>query len=256
MKKISTLILAMIISFCGLSQDCNIGNEETGPGFVAGNFGANFLLGVKFNLSQVGVLQSLNIIGNGSGSDMQMAIYDDNAGVPNDLVTFTGTTTVTSGIISLPVTPVEVPAGEYWIMAVYNNSTGNSNHSDVNTSATGNVVYYDDQVFGAPIPMNASGFQVYTGQDFLYFAVISCGPLGNEEFSKHEISLSPNPATDFIIFNNLKESTVFKVYDLMGKKLIEMELNPSNNQIDISQLASGAYFLTYNNNMTAKFIKK
>ena len=256
MKKIATLIAMLFIALSAFSQDCNIGNSDgTDPNFIPGNILPNYLLGVSFNLSQVGVLHSLNMIGNGTGANFQMAIYDDNAGVPNNLVTSTAISSVGTGIMSLPVTPVQLAAGDYWIMAVYDNNGSSTNHSNVNYSATGKVVYYDDLPFGNPIPNNASGFLSYTDQDFLYFAEISCGPLSVNEFQENIVSISPNPATDYIVIGNLKENTMFQIYDLAGKKLIEKELSATNNRIDISQLAIGTYLMNYGTSSTAKFVK-
>ena len=184
-----------------------------------------------------------------------MAIYDDNGGVPNNLLTQTAVSTVASGINSLPVTPVELAVGDYWIMAVYDNTGSSTNHSDVNLSATTSVVYYDDLPFGNPIPNNASGFQTYSGQDFLYFAVISCGPLSVQDLHENKLSISPNPASDFIVIGNLKEPTIFKIYDLTGKKIIEKELSASQNQVDVSLLATGTYLINYGSNSVVKFVK-
>ncbi|CAM3422631.1 T9SS type A sorting domain-containing protein [Aequorivita lipolytica] len=256
MKKISTLIVMLSIAFSAFSQDCNIGNsDDTDPNYEGGNILPNYLLGVNFTLSQVGVLQSLNMIGNGTGANFQMAFYNDNGGVPNNLVAQTAISTVGTGINSLPVTPVELAAGDYWIMAVYDNNGSSTSHSDVNLSAASSMVYFDNLPFGNAIPPNASGFQTYTGQDFLYFAVISCGPLSVNEFEENNVSISPNPASDFIVIGNLKENTTFEIYDLTGKKLIENELGTTNNQIDISRLAVGTYLLKYGTNTMTRFVK-
>lgn len=255
MKKISTFILLLFITLTVFSQDCNIGNETTNPDFTTGNFTENYLLGVNFTLTQVGVVQSLNIIGNGTGANFQMALYDDNGGIPNNLVTSTGIGTVGSGVISLAVSPEQIPAGDYWIMAIYDDNGSSTNQSNVDLTASTSIVYYTSLVFGSPIPANASGFATYSGQDFLYFAVISCGPLSIHDFEENSFSISPNPASDYIVVANLKENSKFEIYDLTGKKLIEKELSTSNNQIDISRLAGGTYLLKYGANSISKFVK-
>ena len=56
-----------------------------------------------------------------------MAVYDDNAGVPNNLLASSGLCTVGTGVTSLPVTPILLPAGDYWIMAVYETGGNSSN---------------------------------------------------------------------------------------------------------------------------------
>lgn len=69
MKKISTLVLVLLLAITATSQDCNIGNsDETNPDFLPGSFLENYLLGVNFTLSEVGVLHSLNMIGKGTAA--------------------------------------------------------------------------------------------------------------------------------------------------------------------------------------------
>ncbi|HLW31619.1 MAG TPA: T9SS type A sorting domain-containing protein, partial [Aequorivita sp.] len=109
--------------------------------------------------------------------------------------------------------------------------------------------------FGNPIPTNALDFLKYDGQDFLYFATISCGALSTDNFEETHISVFPNPATDFISIGNLNENKTFIIYDISGKKLLEKELSATNNQIDISQLATGTYFLKNGSGAGVRLIK-
>ena len=171
MKHFNILVL-FFLSLNTFSQNCNIGNENVTNDFTNGNFGANYLLGVKHTLSQVGTLNSINLIGNNTGVGVQMAVYDDNNGVPNNLIAYSSQSFVGNGLTSLPVTPVLLSPGDYWIMAIYQIDGNNSN---VNLTALGNVVYYTPLVYGSAIPTNASGFISYTEQDFLYFLGIDCG---------------------------------------------------------------------------------
>ena len=101
-----------------------------------------------------------------------MAVYDDNGGTPNNLIASSAQSTVGDGLTTLPVTPVLLPAGDYWVMAVYQTE---GNHSNVNHNATGNVVYYQSLTYGEPVPTNASSFSSYTDRDFLYSLSIDCG---------------------------------------------------------------------------------
>ena len=67
MKTKITVWLMLFMAFISFAQDCNIGNTDgDDPLFENGNILPDYLLGVNFTLSQVGVLQSLNIIGNGT----------------------------------------------------------------------------------------------------------------------------------------------------------------------------------------------
>lgn len=241
------------MAFTSFSQDCNIGHWDTSnPDFTIGNFTADYLVGVNFTLSQVGVLHSLNMIGNGSVTSFRMAIYDDNGSAPNNLIAYTDNATVGTGIVTLPITPVQLEAGDYWIMANYNAA---GNHSNVNHVDQSSVVYYTELLFGDPIPTNASAFETYNGQDFLYFAEISCGPLSVNDFEENKFSVLPNPASDYIFISNLKENTTLEIYDLTGKKLMEKEVSVTNNEIDISSHAAGTYLVNIGTSTISKFVK-
>ncbi len=76
-----------------------------------------------------------------------------------------------------------------------------------------------------------------------------------EDFEKNKVTISPNPAREYIVIGNLKENTKFEIYDLTGKKLNENELGATNNQINISDLAVGTYLLKYGANTMTRFIK-
>jgi hypothetical protein len=253
MKQIYFLTL-ILFSLYSYSQNCNIGNEAATSDFIDGGFSSNYLLGVKYTLNAEGTLNSINLIGNGTGEGIQMAVYDDNSGVPNNLIASSSLGTVGSGITSLPITPTLLPAGDYWIMAVYDVG-GNS--SDYNSSATGNTVYYQSLSYGSAIPTNASSFFSYTGQDFLYFLGIDCGnTLSIENFNLvDKISIFPNPTSDYISISNLENLESYLIVNQLGQ---EMKRGIISNQekIDIRNFTNGLYFLKLENGNTIKFIKK
>lgn len=233
--------------------DCNIGNE-TDPGWTPGNFAPDYILGVKFSLSEQGTIYSMNMIGNNSGSNMQMAVYDDNAGVPNDLIVSSGITTVGSGVVTLNITPMVIPQGDYWIMAIYEQQ---GDHSNVDQMANSNTVYYTTVNFGDPLPANASGFLSYVGQDFLYFLDIECEIVGFEDNLEDLISIYPNPIKDILNISlppgiEIQSSTM---YDITGQ---DIETTLDNGILNTSHLTAGFYLLelkTSEGNVTKKIIK-
>ena len=156
---------------CTLPSECNLGNSVNTPDYIDTNFASNYLAGIKYSLPQEGTLNSINLIGNNTNANVQMAVYDDNNGVPNNLVASSSNSMVGSGRITLPVTPVVLPAGDYWIMAVYDTA---GLHTKTNSTITENTVYYQNLTFGDLIPSNASDFSNFSGGDFLYFLDITC----------------------------------------------------------------------------------
>ena len=95
-----------------------------------------------------------------------MAVYDDLNGVPNNLISESGTAAVIIGIVTLPVTPVVLPAGDYWVMVSFDVTGQHVKRIPL----TGNLGYYQALTFGSPAPSNASTFiQTTPNVDQLYF---------------------------------------------------------------------------------------
>ncbi|GAA4291486.1 T9SS type A sorting domain-containing protein [Aestuariibaculum suncheonense] len=83
--------------------------------------------------------------------------------------------------------------------------------------------------------------------------------LSNEEFSIKSISLSPNPAKDFLTLNipNSVNLKTVSIYNILGKEIINTSY--LGNKINISNLTSGMYLLklsTTDSNITKRFIKQ
>jgi hypothetical protein len=58
----------------------------------------------------------------------------------------------------------------------------------------------------------------------------------------NQVEIYPNPASDFIILNNLNEETQIEIFNLSGKKL-EERLYTKRSRLDIRNLARGIYFI-------------
>jgi hypothetical protein len=74
----------------------------------------------------------------------------------------------------------------------------------------------------------------------------------NNQSTTNTISIYPNPVSDIIYFNNNKPIFI-EVYDVIGQKKIATKVT---NQLNISTLHTGVYFLKIDENNTIKFIKK
>jgi hypothetical protein len=80
------------------------------------------------------------------------------------------------------------------------------------------------------------------------------------KFSERNIIVYPNPAIEFIVFDNvnISESATITVFDIQGKKVIERPLS-GNNQISVSNLPKGLYLYKLNNGGTVysgRLVKK
>lgn len=175
-KSTLTFFFHVFILFSANSQ-CSFGNEN--PGFPGpSSYGANYLLGVKYNCPNAMTIDALHLYGLGTNSNVQMAIYEDNMGVPGNLLAASALGVVGTGDISLAIPPTSLNAGDYWIMAIYDNIGGTNGHTNY-TTTTSKTVYYTSLTFGSPIPTNASGFTNYCCQDFQYWATGSAQSTDN-----------------------------------------------------------------------------
>ncbi|MFP3577859.1 T9SS type A sorting domain-containing protein, partial [Brevibacillus sp. SIMBA_040] len=79
----------------------------------------------------------------------------------------------------------------------------------------------------------------------------------SETLIKSDISIYPNPATDFIFIKNLKGINTYKIFDTSGRIVQQNILNTES--IDITALSKGNYILQIvlkDKTQTFKFIKK
>jgi S-formylglutathione hydrolase len=77
-------------------------------------------------------------------------------------------------------------------------------------------------------------------------------------FSKNELTVYPNPATNHLFLSGGDQTLSVKITDLNGRILLKT-LNTKGSAIDVSSLKSGIYFLSafnINDNSTIKFYKK
>lgn len=251
MKKTLAILVALITFSISFSQDCNIGNEDpTGFNDHQG-FNPDYLFASSYTLVQEGTLNSINIIGNNSGANFRMAVYDDNGGNPNNLIAESGIGVVGDGIISMPVTPTLLPPGVYWIAFIFSTL---DDHSTASDTASDHITFYDSLPFGDPLPANWTSGLSYAGFDYLVFLEISC-TLGIEDnIAMNNLVIVPNPSSDFIEIVGLKESEIYTTYNILGAKVIEGNIQPDE-RININNLPNGMYFIQLGNGQTIKLLK-
>ena len=257
MKKILLTVFTALLTLNGFSQDCNIGNQVETSNFTTGSsFGSERITGNKFKLSQLGTLKSFGYVGNLSGSEIRMALYSDKNGLADSLITFTSNTAIVKGIASISVTPIELPAGDYWICAVYKVS---GNHMKMYNESVKTTKYCGAEVlFNDPFPSNSSSFSYYTGLQFLYFLNIDCGntlSVENGLNANQGVEIYPNPSSSFVKISGVSNNTGYFIVDATGKTVATGVLT-ENTEINIESLTSGLYFINFNNGtQSIKFVK-
>ncbi|WP_299383082.1 T9SS type A sorting domain-containing protein [uncultured Lacinutrix sp.] len=81
--------------------------------------------------------------------------------------------------------------------------------------------------------------------------------LSVDEFAVNAISIFPNPTNGILSFKNIKEEYNVAVFNMLGQKVKDQTINTSANLMDVSNLATGTYFIKFNGVDTVlKFIKE
>ncbi len=103
----------------------------------------------------------------------------------------------------------------------------------------------------------AGGFGVT--KYFTYIVGNDCATAIIDKNNLLEISLYPNPASNRLNISAANTIQNAEIYNVLGKKVMNVTINKTSESIDISNLASGVYMIKYNieNSIgTAKFIKQ
>jgi PKD repeat protein len=115
--------------------------------------------------------------------------------------------------------------------------TGTSNQTDRNPTVKFiKLGYYTIKLDAT----NGNGNGTLTKTNFINVVVN-----GTKQVIGQNISIYPNPAQNTLVVNGLNENQSIRFTDVTGKSTMLMVRE--NNQIDISHLARGIYFLTIDN---------
>ncbi len=121
----------------------------------------------------------------------------------------------------------------------------------------------DNAIGSYTITVSHKGFLGSQGQRFsLIISGENLSNLSNEDFAMNEknILVYPNP-TNNVLNYTISDNISFDdltITDVFGKLILTKKSNSNSNQIDVSNLSSGVYFIKFNNNtgsVVKKFIK-
>jgi hypothetical protein len=84
----------------------------------------------------------------------------------------------------------------------------------------------------------------YIGQD-----------LSSPSFDKSALKVYPNPTKNILYVNYNQEISNVEIYNLVGQRVAAITPNANEGQVDMSNLASGAYFVKVTSNNTTKTVK-
>ncbi|HLS10716.1 MAG TPA: T9SS type A sorting domain-containing protein [Flavobacteriaceae bacterium] len=92
-------------------------------------------------------------------------------------------------------------------------------------------------------------------EDKIYYSAIN---LSTPDFEEIGFSLYPNPAQDWlhIHLEKLSYNSSLEVYDMHGKLLERIMLSELETQLDVSEFASGIYFIKMTDELGSRQVKK
>lgn len=160
--------MGLVEEYCDVSADeWTIGNHEEFAD--SSSHSPNYLLGSLITVEEEVAVQALAVIGKAAGDRFVLGLYDDDGGQPGELVVQSAEEYVKEGVIEIAVDPVVIPAGDYYIMGIF--ETTSSVGIEYGGSET---VWYCSLSYTDALPSPAcSGYSTYTGQIFNYYIVVS-----------------------------------------------------------------------------------
>jgi hypothetical protein len=124
----------------------------------------------------------------------------------------------------------------------------------------GGGVLYTNSFAGAGVEAPDTGWvpsgDVCTGGTVLTLYDNNTGVLDVETNQLQDVTVFPNPSSDFISVSNLKEAVQCKITNIAGQVVLSKVLDANDNQMDVQELSKGFYFVEIEGKKTIKFIKK
>ena len=230
------------------------GTAEMGYG-INGQGSQNAMAAYRFNSHILDTLRSVMICFNDSYQNsnrrsFDLMVWNDNNGVPGDVLyrrenVMVETGDRINGFYNYAIIGEEVPVnGVFYVGWRQRSNTFLNVGLDINTPNMGRQWYW----------LNGSWSQSQINGSIMIRPVVGkrgiTTSINNNYNNKQnaEISVFPNPATDFINIaaDNIdeREPILITITDLTGKELIKTQY--SGGQINISSLEPGVYFIFYN----------
>ncbi|BAO77501.1 T9SS type A sorting domain-containing protein [Winogradskyella sp. PG-2] len=135
-----------------------------------------------------------------------------------------------------------------------NNGDGTFGAEQVINDTQSQVYVYNVADFDGDLDMDIASAAY--GADNLNYIENLFETLSSEDFEISSVKIYPNPTKAILNFEGLNTSTIdISVFNILGKKVLSTTLG-LNKSLDVSQLKSGVYLITINNQVNKKFIKE
>ncbi|WP_304143653.1 endonuclease [Mesoflavibacter zeaxanthinifaciens] len=118
--------------------------------------------------------------------------------------------------------------------------------TEINVSGNTTVVIQDNDSGSARIGLDDLSWTCYS-------------TLNVDDFETNTLKIYPNPIKGNTLNAEVKSTTNYQIYDILGKKILSGTVTTSNKKINVSSLKNGIYILkleTANGSVTKKLIKE
>ncbi|MEP5338204.1 MAG: T9SS type A sorting domain-containing protein [Algibacter sp.] len=88
---------------------------------------------------------------------------------------------------------------------------------------------------------------VFSTRFDLTFSLVIDAPLSVSEVSANQTKIYPNPVKDIFTITNSQSADII-VYNILGKVVLNKKMENNNDSVDISNLNTGVYYVSINNN--------
>lgn len=105
------------------------------------------------------------------------------------------------------------------------------------------------------VGIDSLGNITYKSSGFTINVLDPYGRVGQEEYDELNVSIYPNPATNFVNVEGIKEDVEWKLYNLQGEQMANGQLNAGDSKIDFGNKKPGLYILTLNSASVIKSVK-
>jgi hypothetical protein len=123
-----------------------------------------------------------------------------------------------------------------------------------NGSSYNSLITNTDVTVGDTYYVRVSGFSEDDAGTFC-LKVSTNQLLANDNFSFESLKLYPNPTKNTLNVSYNQEISNVEVYNLVGQRVANLTPNANEGQLDMSNLASGAYFVKVTSNNATKTVK-
>ncbi|QDU32080.1 hypothetical protein KS4_01090 [Poriferisphaera corsica] len=158
-----SVLTIFTLSLTATAAPVNFGNDQPLSGTTT--YVADYLLGIPVTITQDTFITHFGSTYNQAGSQVQFALYADNSNAPGDLIATSVSHTTSLGINEIAVDtptqtftlgtstyemdlPISLSAGNYWIMAIYDQDT----LATIGVGQGSSNIHYISQSFDSPLP--------------------------------------------------------------------------------------------------------